>query len=129
MATHSSILVWEIPWTEKPGGYSPWGYRVRPDLATTTNVYIVRLDSLSCLVIIILSCQRRKGKSQTPNNFRRGFQELIKFLPSTLGGGGLVTKSCLTLVTACTVIHQAPLTTDTKGVVFLCTQTLPSYAL
>ena len=20
MATHSSILVWEIPWTEKPGG-------------------------------------------------------------------------------------------------------------
>ena len=25
-ATHSSILVWEIPWTEEPGGlYSPWG--------------------------------------------------------------------------------------------------------
>ena len=20
MATHSSILVWEVPWTEKPGG-------------------------------------------------------------------------------------------------------------
>ena len=28
MATHSSILVWEIPWTEEPGGlYSPWGHR------------------------------------------------------------------------------------------------------
>ena len=25
MTTHSSILAWEIPWTEKPGGYSPWG--------------------------------------------------------------------------------------------------------
>jgi len=27
MATHSSILVWRIPWTEEPGGlqYSPWG--------------------------------------------------------------------------------------------------------
>ena len=26
MATHSSILVWRNPWTEKPGGlYSPWG--------------------------------------------------------------------------------------------------------
>ena len=25
MATHSSILAWEIPWTEEPGGYSPWG--------------------------------------------------------------------------------------------------------
>ena len=25
IAAHSSILVWEIPWTEEPGGYSPWG--------------------------------------------------------------------------------------------------------
>jgi len=24
MATHSSILAWEVPWTEKSGGYSPW---------------------------------------------------------------------------------------------------------
>ena len=27
MATHSSILAWEIPWTEKPGSYSPWGHK------------------------------------------------------------------------------------------------------
>ena len=35
MATHSSILDWEIPWTEEPGGlYSPWGHkRVGHDLA------------------------------------------------------------------------------------------------
>ena len=26
-ATHSSILAWEIPWTEEPGGYSPWGQK------------------------------------------------------------------------------------------------------
>ena len=25
MVTHSSILAWRIPWTEEPGGYSPWG--------------------------------------------------------------------------------------------------------
>ena len=26
MAIHSSILAWEIPWTEEPGGlHSPWG--------------------------------------------------------------------------------------------------------
>ena len=31
MATHSSILVWRIPWTEKPGDYSPWGHRVGHD--------------------------------------------------------------------------------------------------
>ena len=28
MATHSSILAWEIPWTEKSlKGYSPWGLK------------------------------------------------------------------------------------------------------
>ena len=25
MATHSSILVWRIPWTEEPGGLRPMG--------------------------------------------------------------------------------------------------------
>ena len=25
MASHSSILDWEMPWTEKTGSYSPWG--------------------------------------------------------------------------------------------------------
>ena len=24
-ATPSSVLVWEIPWTEEPGRHSPWG--------------------------------------------------------------------------------------------------------
>ena len=29
MATHSSILAWEIPWTEEPGGLQSMGsYRV-----------------------------------------------------------------------------------------------------
>ena len=28
IATHSSILVWRIPWTEEPGaGYRPWGHK------------------------------------------------------------------------------------------------------
>ena len=27
MATHSSTLAWKIPWTEEPGGYSPWGHK------------------------------------------------------------------------------------------------------
>ena len=35
MATHSSILGWEIPWTEEPGGLqSMESQRVRDDLAT-----------------------------------------------------------------------------------------------
>ena len=33
--THSSILAWEIPWTEELVGYSPCGLRrVRQDLVT-----------------------------------------------------------------------------------------------
>ena len=27
MATHSSILAWEMPWTSSLVGYSPWGRR------------------------------------------------------------------------------------------------------
>ena len=27
MATHSSILAWEIPWTEEPGRHSPRGHK------------------------------------------------------------------------------------------------------
>ena len=35
MATHASILAWEIPWTEKPGGPQSVGLqRVRHDLGT-----------------------------------------------------------------------------------------------
>ena len=35
MATHSSILAWETPWTEEPGGLPSMGsQRLRNDLAT-----------------------------------------------------------------------------------------------
>ena len=34
MGTHSSILAWRIPWTEEPGGCSPWG----PEESDTTEV-------------------------------------------------------------------------------------------
>ena len=41
MATYSSILAWEIPWTVEPGGlYSPRGYKEQNTtywLNTTTN--------------------------------------------------------------------------------------------
>ena len=47
MATHSSILAWEIPWTEKPGGYRPWGCKnIRHNLATKQQ-WQHTLDSLS----------------------------------------------------------------------------------
>ena len=27
MATHHSFLAWKVPWTEDPGGLSPWGHK------------------------------------------------------------------------------------------------------
>ena len=38
MTTHSSILTWRTPWTEEPGGYSPWGHN-EPD--TTEALLLV----------------------------------------------------------------------------------------
>ena len=29
-------LVWKIPWTEEPGGYSPWGHK---ELDTTEQLH------------------------------------------------------------------------------------------
>ena len=38
MATHSSILAWRIPWTEKPGGlFSPWGRKESDMTEQLTN--------------------------------------------------------------------------------------------
>ena len=38
MATPSSILAWEIPWTEEPGGLQSMGLQsVRQDLTTNNN--------------------------------------------------------------------------------------------
>ena len=50
MATRSSILAWETPWTEKPGRlHSPWG-RKEPDMTERLNVAqlftVVSLDPL-----------------------------------------------------------------------------------
>ena len=42
MVTHSSILAWEIPWTEEPGGLQSMGsQRVRQDWATIILTFIV----------------------------------------------------------------------------------------
>ena len=39
MATHSRILVWRIPWTEEPGGYSPRG-RKESDTTERTHFWL-----------------------------------------------------------------------------------------
>ena len=44
MAAHSSILVWEIPWTEEPGAYSPWNRRVRHAWETECSTTYIMAD-------------------------------------------------------------------------------------
>ena len=41
MATHSSILVWKIPWTEESGRLQSGLQRVGRDLATRPPAYII----------------------------------------------------------------------------------------
>ena len=37
MATHSSILAWEIPWTEEPGGLQSMGLQKESDMTQQPN--------------------------------------------------------------------------------------------
>ena len=48
LANHSSILAWEIPWTEEPGGLSILGLQtIRRNLATTTATTVPDITSSS----------------------------------------------------------------------------------
>ena len=40
MATHSSILAWEIPWTEEPGGVQSMGFQRAGHNLVTEHVCI-----------------------------------------------------------------------------------------
>ena len=54
MATHSSTLAWEIPWTEEPGGLQSMGsQRVRHDLATKQQQHsnITRVEFITSLTL------------------------------------------------------------------------------
>ena len=47
MATHSSILLWKIPWTEEPSGLQSMGsQRVRHDLATKEQPTVSRAKQI-----------------------------------------------------------------------------------
>ena len=48
MATHSSILAWEIPWMEEPGGYSPWGCK-ELDMTEQLHFYFPNAGSLGSI--------------------------------------------------------------------------------
>ena len=58
IATQSRILAWEIPWTEEPGGYSPWGCeesdtaehihsRSKPNLKKRQRVWVLESKAIN----------------------------------------------------------------------------------
>ena len=56
MATHSSILSWEIPWTEEPGRPQFFGNsRVRIDLVTKPPPIYMNLYAMTIRKHIILA--------------------------------------------------------------------------
>ena len=74
MATHSSILAWRIPWTEKPGRlYSPWGFKESDKTkhalhyTTSVNVYVCAdvciCPHLCAHTHMTVICRKEKRKS------------------------------------------------------------------
>ena len=62
MATHSSILAWEMPWTEEPGGLQSTGLqRVGRDLATKPPPHL----SFYCWAVRILDILDTSSLSDT----------------------------------------------------------------
>ena len=51
MTTHSSILAWEIPWTEKPGREIPWGHESWTRLSDWACTHAPPTSSLSTLTM------------------------------------------------------------------------------
>ena len=59
MATHSSILAWKIPWTEKPGGLQYVGSKEGHNLATKPPPVINNVDHLFMCLFAIMSSLRK----------------------------------------------------------------------
>ena len=65
MATHSSVLTWEIPWTEEPGGLQPMGsQRVGHNLVTNTlTSFISKVTRIYCRI----TCKPRDEHTLPPS--------------------------------------------------------------
>ena len=92
MATHSSILIWEIPWTEEPGGLQSMELqRVGHDQATNSAEFLKSFQTHCFIWCLQQPCFFRWG-SQGPERlrdssevtqlaWRRAWQPTLVFLP------------------------------------------------
>ena len=68
MATHSSILAWEIPWTENPGRLQSMGsQRVRRNF---TSLHFIQMDQ-GVITHFGISCQVSVSLENHPQNQER----------------------------------------------------------
>ena len=94
MATHSSILAWENPWTEEPGGLPSTGsQRVRNDLTTKQRTF--GEESVGSCSIFTLQSSGKKFMSQVGGMGCAGLQERggkgkVRVPDSRVMGGGWV---------------------------------------
>ena len=51
MATHSSVLIWRVPWIESLAGYSPWGCK---ELDITEQLTLSHFFSVSSLAFLLI---------------------------------------------------------------------------
>ena len=105
MASHSGILVWEIPWTQKPGGLQSMGSQ-----RDTTE----RLNNTHTHTRIWLPRQRRYGcLIRQQNRWWLKVSLLKSYWPKTLCCATMVVavwvaQSCLTFATPWTGALQPP---------------------
>ena len=77
MATHSSILAWEIPRTEEPVGLQSWGCkRVRQDLATTQQ-HLQKHKTLKTFSFIFQVSQKLWKLTRNSNHSSKSIQYII----------------------------------------------------
>ena len=81
MATHSSILSWEIPWTEEPGGLHG---------STQNNavlLFVLKLSKANVLLLFVLPfifiIPSSIAKGTPPITFSADVFKLALFFPST----------------------------------------------
>ena len=55
MITHSSVLAGKIPWTEEPGGYSPWGCK-ESDMTKRLTLTYVYFNSVNIELSLLFIC-------------------------------------------------------------------------
>ena len=69
MATHSSILAWRIPWTEKDGGLESMGsQRVGHDRATSLSLFMPSISQP-----LDMGCCREGRGLQPPRQSQKGW--------------------------------------------------------